>query len=377
MKKRFLCVALLLMLSAVLPAFADTDAADYAVYRIVDEQQAYLTSYCGPCAVGDEYLSEDNVHYRVTSVDGDAHTAVATRIGELTLPDVSWLDALADAYPVSASGGERKIALYCTHSDESYKPSDGVSSDEERGSIYQIAKELSGQLESKGVTVAQSDETHYPHDAGAYRRSRQTAVDLLKGTPDAIFDIHRDGIPDPDEYAATIGGTKMSRVRLLVGRGNQNKDANLSFAKQIKAVADKLYPKLIKDIYMGKGSYNQDLSPRSVLLEFGTYTLSKERVLASAKPMADAIYKALYGSVTGSAGASDTSGSASAGETAQGQQDDAKASGSGIVWMIVLLVVGLLVFAFVAAGRGGWGKFKRSVSEMTGGLVGKKPDKED
>ena len=48
----------------------------------------------------------------------------------------------------------------------------------------------------------------------------------------------------------------MSKVRLLVGKGNQNKDANLSFAKQIKAVADKMYPGLIKDIYMGKGAYN-------------------------------------------------------------------------------------------------------------------------
>ena len=69
----------------------------------------------------------------------------------------------------------------------------------------------------------------------------------------------------------------MSKVRLLVGKSNQNKEANLSFAKQIKAVGDKLYPKLIKDIYMGKGTYNQDLAPRSVLLEFGTHTLSKER----------------------------------------------------------------------------------------------------
>ena len=47
----------------------------------------------------------------------------------------------------------------------------------------------------------------------------------------------------------------MSKVRLLVGKGNQNKDANLSFAKQIKAVADKMYPGLIKDIYMGKGAW--------------------------------------------------------------------------------------------------------------------------
>ena len=155
-------------------------------------------------------------------------------------------------------------------------------------------------LEERGVSVTLSNATHHPHDAGAYRRSRQTAVELLKDGPSAIFDIHRDGIPDPDEYATTIGNEKMSKVRLLVGKGNQNKDANLSFAKQIKAVADKMYPGLIKDIYMGKGAYNQDLAPRSVLLEFGTHTLPKERVLASTGPMSEVVYKALYGGVTGS-----------------------------------------------------------------------------
>ena len=72
-------------------------------------------------------------------------------------------------------------------------------------------------LEERGVSVTLSDATHHPHDAGAYRRSRQTAVELLKDGPSAIFDIHRDGIPDPDEYATTIGNEKMSKVRLLVG----------------------------------------------------------------------------------------------------------------------------------------------------------------
>lgn len=161
-----------------------------------------------------------------------------------------------------------------------------------------MAEKFGARLEALGATVERSEETHHPHDAGAYRRSRQTAVKLLKGQPSAIFDLHRDGIPDPEEYAVTIGGEKMSKVRLLVGKSNQNREANLSFAKQIKAVGDKLYPKLIKDIYMGKGTYNQDLAPRSVLLEFGTHTLSKERVLRSTGPMAEVCYKALFGGVT-------------------------------------------------------------------------------
>ena len=96
-------------------------------------------------------------------------------------------------------------------------PSDGTYSDEERGSIYEIAHALADALEEKGAETEVSDELHHPHDAGAYRRSRQTAVQLLKSGPDAIFDIHRDGIKDPDEYAVTIGSKEASKIRILVG----------------------------------------------------------------------------------------------------------------------------------------------------------------
>ena len=147
----------------------------------------------------------------------------------------------------------------------------------------------------------------------------------------------------------TIGNEKMSKVRLLVGKGNQNKDANLSFAKQIKAVADKMYPGLIKDIYMGKGAYNQDLAPRSVLLEFGTHTLPKERVLASTGPMSEVVYKALYGGVTGSAGASDAS-RAPASETVEGADQDNNGAGWA-VWLVVALVAGLGLFRLPVHGR--------------------------
>ena len=70
---------------------------------------------------------------------------------------------------------------------------------------------------------------------------------------DAIFDIHRDGIKDPAQYETTIKGEEASMVRLLVGRANQNQAENKEqYAVELKAVADKLYPELIRDIYIGK-----------------------------------------------------------------------------------------------------------------------------
>lgn len=361
------------------PRVSMGEAADQ-VWELVTEDGTRLTSICVQPETGDQYVSGDNKLYEVIRVDGATATLAAK--GDFELPDVSWLDAEA-ALPVSADASNKLIALYCTHSDESYKPSDGTYSDDKRGSIYEVAAALASSLRDAGAQTKVSDALHYPHDAGAYRRSRQTAIQLLKSTPDAMFDIHRDGIPDPEEYAVTIGGKKVSKIRILVGRGNQNMEVNKKFASQVKAVADKVYPKLIKDIYMGKGTYNQDLLPHSLLFECGTYTLSKDRVLASMPMLAGAVYKSLYGGVVGSAGASDVkSGSESpSGGVTQGATDapaaeDSGGVGTGILWVVGIFVVGLIVYAVVATGsfKGAMHKAGRNISEMTGGLVGKKPD---
>ena len=354
-----------------------TGVAEEDVWSIVTESGSALTQICYEPEPGDEYIAGDNKLYEIVRTqDG---IAVAKENGSVDMPDVSWLDA-DSALPVAALR-DKRIALYCTHSDESYEPSDGTYSDEKRGSIYQVAQTLAEALEEKGVETEVSDALHHPHDAGAYRRSRQTAVQLLKAMPDALLDIHRDGIPDPDEYAATIGGKKCSKVRLLVGRGNQNMAVNKDFALKIKAVADKVYPGLIKDIYMGKGTYNQDLAPHSILLECGTYTLSKERVLTSMPMMADVLNRAMYGGVTGSAGASDVKeNNASKGGITQGHEDapameSGKGVSSGILWIVGIALAAVIIYGLVSTGsfKGGMRKVGRNISEMTGGLVGKKP----
>ena len=375
MRKLLACLCALTLAPALALGGEET------VWTLMTEDGQRLTAICYEPETGDRYLSADNTLYEIIRVEGD--TAVARSQGALALPDISWMEEDA-ALPVSAAAG-RRIALYCTHSDESYKPSDGTYSDPERGSIYQVAAALADALEEKGATCEVSDALHYPHDAGAYRRSRQTAVQLLKSGPDALLDIHRDGIPDPEEYTVTIGGRQASKVRLLVGRGNQNMEVNKDFALTVKAVADRVYPGLIKDIYMGKGTYNQDLAPHSLLLECGTYTLSRDRVLVSMPMMADVLDRALYGGVTGSAGASDVrsspaeKGGITTGATDAPVSDSSRGTGSGLLWLVVIAVAALVIYGIVSTGSfgGGMRKIGRNINEMSGGLIGKKPDGED
>lgn len=376
MMKRGWLIGLILL---ILPMCAQGEG--FRVWELCTESGERLTEISEEPSAGDEYIAADNALYEVISVTGNRATMRLT--GRVTLPSVDWLDADA-ALPVAFQA--RRIALYCTHSDESYAPSDGYYTTTDRGSIYEIAAALAEQLTQMGITATADDTLHHPHDAGAYRRSRQTAVQLLTaGAPDCLIDVHRDGIPDPASYAVDIGGKAASKVRLLVGRGNQNAALNKEFALTLKAVADHVYPGLIKDIYMGRGTYNQDLLPRSILFECGTYTLEKERVLTSMPMLADVLRRSLYGGVVGSAGRieSDVGQSGAKGGITQGAPDgvpaDAKGVGSGAIFLFALLIVGIVGFALLSAGslKRGMHKAGRQLREMTGGLVGAKPAKDE
>lgn len=354
MTMKRLCAALLLAL-LLLPLSASAGGGEGDdVYRITDESGQTLTFYAGTPDAGDEYIAEDNRHYRVSSVSEGEKTAVAQSLGRFQMPDVSYLTEIA--HPVSAP--KRAVAIYCTHSDESYTPTDGQSSKTQRGGIYDVAESFKTALEKEGITVYYSDQNHYPHDAGAYRRSRATAASLAEEGVDAIMDVHRDGIPDAGQYKKTLNGEDVTKVRLLVGRSNQNAEANKAFAAQIKAVGDEVYPGLIKDIYIGKGTYNQDLMSKAVLLEFGTYTNDKNAVIHSTGYMADVMNKTLYGGVKGAA---------------EGRKEESAGAWKGIGWLLAAFVVGALIFGFAATGRGrdALAKWKGTFREMTGGLTGR------
>src|SRR5699024_5124455 len=86
-----------------------------------------------------------------------------------------------------------------------------------------------------------------------------------------------------------------TKVRIVIGQRNQNMKINQELAYKIKAVADKTNPGLIKDIFIGKGMYNQELSPRSLLFEMGTHESDKEAVQNSTKYLADVVSKSLFG----------------------------------------------------------------------------------
>lgn len=346
--------------------------------------------------VGDEYISRDNQLYRVVSVDEQTRSAHTEHLGAEPQAGTQAFASLAETMADKSADGNTKklVGIYCTHSDESYENGDGTISIEQGGGIYDVANALAEELNTLGVETIVDETNHSPHDAGAYRRSRPTAAELAKKGPAALFDIHRDGIPDPGEYINEVDGETITMVRLLVGRQNANSAANREFAKLIKNTADEMYPGFIRDIFIGKGNYNQEIMPHSVLLEFGTHTSDKEMVLKSAPMMANVINAAVFGETAtqqesakpgATAGQNAATPPSAATGDPQGTQQGVrpadrsnKGAGSGIAWVIGLFIVGLIVVGLIAGGKTGLGgRLSRTMSEMTGGLVGRKSKDDD
>ncbi len=346
-----LLVALALML---LGAAGRAEMDGDCVYTLLGPDGQMLTRRGGRIYEGDEYISGDDGWFRVVAVDDAAHTATAEYLGRAEA------DEAAFAAFAARAEGKKLVAMYSTHSDESYVPDDGAYSKWKGAGIYDVGDRLKQALEKRGIQAVYSKETFLPHDADAYTRSRRTAEELLKKNPDALLDIHRDAVP-AEEYETKVDGEDISKVRLFVGRNNQNAAENKAFAQKIKAEADREYPGLIKDIFIGKGNYNQELYPHALLLEFGTHEIEKEKAEAAAGYMAEVLDNVLYGASAKAEGAKGA---------------DGKAVARGVGWVVGLAIAAAIVYALAATGslKGAWQKIGRNVSEMTGGLIGKKKD---
>ncbi len=304
-------------------------AADgYYTWR--DEAGDVITYTAIAPVVGDTYITADNKLYEVVAVRDD-RTVEAEFREEVQLPRVVAADGRAPVAPAAGAPGlgwlarniarlpwlgglfpawaeeaqarrdERggPIAIYHSHNAESYVPDSGEEFQEPRGDIVEVGRALKDALEQEGYRAIWSDRSHLPHDGGAYQRSRATVRELLEQGAVALIDVHRDAIP-AEQYRDVVAGEQLTKVRLVVGRQNPNREANLELAKRIKAVADERYPGLVKGIFNARGNYNQDVGPRTILMEFGTHETSLEEAIRAARLMAE-VYPAAAGLAPGTA----------------------------------------------------------------------------
>lgn len=189
------------------------------------------------------------------------------------------------------------VLIFHTHTTELYNPgrtyNDNFSTDLNLG-VGRVGQELEKELEVKyGISTLHVTTIHdLPTRTGAYGKSRPTLDSYLKKYPSLkiVIDLHRDGTENAvNRVTAIINNEKYARPMFVIGRGNKNKDANIALSNKLNNTIESLYKGFSRGVVYSKFStskYNQDLSPKCVLLEIGSNENSLAEALNTAKIIA-------------------------------------------------------------------------------------------
>ncbi|MQL51588.1 stage II sporulation protein P [Desulfofundulus thermobenzoicus] len=324
------------------------------VCTIQDEQGRIISQVGRRVSVNDEIITADGNHYRVVRVEGNTARARFLGLDRDLLAYNEFYSQMT--VPVSrVARTTQPVGIYHTHSDESYVPSDGSEAIPFHGGIYQVGQSLVDRLQKKGTRVDYDKTPHDPHDDNAYYRSRRTAANLMKNNPIALFDVHRDGIPDPGYYRKNISQEDVAQTRLVIGRENPRMQANLDFAKRLMSYANSVHKPIVKEIFMGQGNYNQDLMPTAVLIEAGTHTNTREEAERGIALLADAVPVILGITAPAPPGAP---------KPVTDRTAATPGSWNALAWIIILTVLGSGAFLVISAG--GWDRASARLAHFFG-----------
>jgi stage II sporulation protein P len=172
----------------------------------------------------------------------------------------------------------------------------GRSKEEGKNSGITLAgEEIVKTLSQYGVRAVQDLTIHdYPDQPKSYIKSKVTAKRLLEENPDlkVLIDLHRDaGIAK--KQTVTIGGREAAKLLFIMGNGqripNPHWQENYALARRIANRLNEKYPGLVKEVRLKDGNFNQNLSPRAILVEVGSDKNTLDEVLLAARCLGEVL----------------------------------------------------------------------------------------
>lgn len=193
-----------------------------------------------------------------------------------------------------------EVLIYHTHTSESYKPGEAISSDNSQN-VCSVGDALVSELQSNYGISAINDTT--VHDAEAYTQSYARSVvtldKYLKQYRDfkLIIDLHRDSVDDNKKVVTTkMNGENVAKISLVMAKKNPHFDKNMALANRIMESCNKNFPGFCRGvIYYNYGTryFNQDRSNNAILVEVGADVNTTDEAKASAKYLARAIAESI------------------------------------------------------------------------------------
>lgn len=208
---------------------------------------------------------------------------------------------------------EPYILIYHTHTTEGYELLDlGWYSDDYNSrtedttrNMVRVGIELKKQLEEAGFKVIHDTNIYDRTYTGAYSRSLEMVKKKLEENPSIMItlDVHRDAIHYDGKVkckpTAEINGKKAAQVMIITGcEGGGVSDfpewyKNLVFSVNLQSEVEESYNGLMRPIFFCNRKYNMNVTPCSLLLEFGTDANTLEEAVYSASLVGKALGRML------------------------------------------------------------------------------------
>ena len=198
-------------------------------------------------------------------------------------------NSVKELAPAKTTNGKEVVYIYQSHSWEAFAPllkgvddPDEAVSNNAKVNVIAVGSRLKEELTNRGIGV-RHDQTNVTNALqqrnwdynDSYTYSRELVQEALAGNNDLnyLIDIHRDS-QSREITTTTINGKPFARLFFVVGKEHKNYEENLNLAKEIHSLLEEKYPGISRGVFVkgksqGNGVYNQDLTDRALLLEFG------------------------------------------------------------------------------------------------------------
>ena len=264
----------------------------------------YLALFLVSSALTIKYLFQENLVNKNTIID----ILISDNLGSFksNISDVDFLLKYAlnvdlekdNSIPSSSSNNDIKevevnkeeikeestepiVYIYNTHQEEKYQ-SASLAPYNINPNVLMASKMLREYLKDEGINalVEEGDIAQMLHSMNlSYGKSYQVSRMLMESAKEAhesltyFIDLHRDS-SKYEKTTTTINNENYAKLLFVVGLDNANYEPNLklaeNLAQRIKAYDESLYRGLMKKSGKGvNGVYNQDFSPKVMLIEVG------------------------------------------------------------------------------------------------------------
>ncbi len=229
--------------------------------------------------------------------------AAAITVGGRCSYDFDKTALLTRASAMDFSQAGPKVLIVHTHSSEAYTPepgweyeaSDPLRTENARFSVIRIGTRIAEILEENGIeTMHDTALNDYPSYSGAYDRMAETIAGYLAQYPSIqmVLDVHRDAASDaagnPVSLTQAVDGETCAKLMLVIGTNeggltHPNWQENLANALKVQALTERKAPGLMRDLDLRTERFNQNLTPGSMLVEFGSTGNTLQQALRSAE----------------------------------------------------------------------------------------------